>query len=254
MNIGKNRVIQEFTNWGELFKIEFDITVNKLGSGWTNILHFTKGGKISNTKIDEVGNRIPGIWMHSDSYFYFENDFCTFNNGCGKTKTFALNTKYKITIQQYMDADTTTYWFQIIIDDQELLKKPFPKVNLLQNFPNVKVYASDPWGPSFAGKGSICNLKIDEKHITQLSGCIEEDKDLSGNDLPGNPRENVDLKDCHTLCLNNNQCHFWTYGFDHTEHYRRCWLKSSDSGRTEFKGLISGPKICGELSLCSVVI
>ena len=97
LNIGKDRVIQEFYNWGLSFKIEFDITVNKLGSGYSNVLHFTANGNN-----DDLGDRIPGIWMHSDSFFYIENDFCTiFENGCGTQKTFALNTKYNITIQQY---------------------------------------------------------------------------------------------------------------------------------------------------------
>ena len=85
LNLAKNRVIQEFFNYGESYKIEFEITVDKLGTGWTNILHFTANATAPGDLGD--GNRIPGVWMHSDSYFYIE----TF--GLGITKTFSLNTK-----------------------------------------------------------------------------------------------------------------------------------------------------------------
>ena len=49
---------------------------------------------------------------------------------------------------------------------------------------------------------------------------------------------------CQTLCLNNNNCTFWT--FKVTGGY--CWLKSSDSGREPLTGLTSGPKICSKLN------
>ena len=52
---------------------------------------------------------------------------------------------------------------------------------------------------------------------------------------------------CQTLCLNNINCNYWTFGV--TFHPGRCWLKSSDSGRRSYSGLTSGPKNCGKLTL-----
>ena len=155
-NLSEENLIQEFRNYGTLFKIEFEITVNNLGSGWTNILHFTQGKTISES--GEVGNRIPGIWMADSGNFYIENDFCNFDSKCGFYKGFDLNTKYKIKIQQYLNADNR-YVYEVIYNGVKEINVVFPEENKPKNFPNVKLYASG-WDSSFAGKGSICNVKI----------------------------------------------------------------------------------------------
>ena len=90
-----------------------------------------------------------------------------------------------------------------------------------------------------------------QNHVTTslfLDSCIEEDTDFLGNLLPGLPvYTNVaNPTACRTLCQSNSNCKFWTYGL--TAHSGKCWLKSSDSGRQSYSGLISGQKTCCKLS------
>ena len=93
LNIGKDRLIQNFTNWGKEYKIEFDITIDKLGYQYANVLQFT------NANEDMVeGSRIPGVWINPpNSYIYIQN------GDIGRVYPFTLNTKYHISIQQFKE-------------------------------------------------------------------------------------------------------------------------------------------------------
>ena len=72
-----------------------------------------------------------------------------------------------------------------------------------------------------------------------------------GNDLPGMPVKYVaNPTACQKLCQSNSNCNFWTYRHGYYSYDRKCWLKSSDTGRVSalYEGLTSGPKKCGKLS------
>jgi hypothetical protein len=239
-NLAKNGIVQVFPKWGDLYKVEFEITVTNVnvGSEWINILHFTAKGD-SGDGISHDGDRIPAVWINTaSSYFYIVSRVN--GNRKGYTHNFNLNTKYHIKIKQ------TSAAYEVIINDASIVSIPN---SVGTSFPDVTLYASDPWTDSFSGTGSICNVKIysGEKDIPVIvqpqDSCIEEDTDFEGNDLPGNPRTDVpNPTACRTLCLNNNNCNFWTYGL--TAHSGNCWLKSSDSGRKPYSGLIAGRKKC----------
>jgi hypothetical protein len=79
--------------------------------------------------------------------------------------------------------------------------------------------------------------------------CFERDTDYYGNDINLNSdhenygrgagkRESV--KDCQTLCQETKGCLVFTYKTGNKE----CWLKSTDNGRSNSAGDISGKKFC----------
>ena len=56
-NITKNKLIQNFENWGLVYHVEFTLEVTKVpNETWTNVFHFT-------SKSDKVyyGDRIPAL-------------------------------------------------------------------------------------------------------------------------------------------------------------------------------------------------
>ena len=79
--------------------------------------------------------------------------------------------------------------------------------------------------------------------------CYERDIDFYGFDLNNQPddknyawedgKRNSPLE-CQKLCQSTKECKAFTY-YPRNGH---CWLKTSDSDRREFGGMISGPKHC----------
>ena len=68
-----------------------------------------------------------------------------------------LGKKYQITIKQFKDNENM-HWYEIIINTESIFKMQ----NIApQSFPNVYLFASDPWYSSFSSyHGSICNFTI----------------------------------------------------------------------------------------------
>ena len=74
-----------------------------------------------------------------------------------------------------------------------------------------------------------------------ISGCFENNIDFKSNDVPGGAVNGLSsAEDCAKQCTRNKECKFFTY------HKRRkkCWLKSSDSGRRPAGDHVSGRKNC----------
>ena len=74
------------------------------------------------------------------------------------------------------------------------------------------------------------------------SGCVKEDNiDYNGNDIKNKKYffENG-LQKCISWCGGTLACGYWTF----SKSEKRCYLKTSDSGRTEHAGTISGTKNC----------
>ena len=150
----------EFLNWGKVFTIEFDITVNELFSyssmteTWINVFHFTEKCNKEND-----GDRIPALFIHNDNG---KGKFLVSSYVEGQIKNkdfeFVLGEKYQIKIQQFKDEDNGKFWYQIVSNDEviEKIENSNPK-----SYPKVKLYRSSPWlTPFFSDLGSICNVKI----------------------------------------------------------------------------------------------
>merc|ERR1719289_213236 len=86
----------------------------------------------------------------------------------------------------------------------------------------------------------IATLAADGSGFT---GCvIEKNVKYSGNNLSS--KRGINQETCALLCFKKPSCTHWTY--NPTYQGGKCWLKSSDSGRTKSRtGSTSGQKACG---------
>ena len=82
-------------------------------------------------------------------------------------------------------------------------------------------------------------------------GCYEQNTNFGGYDINVQPdAENFALGsgkrnsnfECQQLCQSTEGCEFYTYD----PHRNACFLKSSDRGRSQLQGIVSGPKFCGK--------
>ena len=151
-SIYKNNLVQVYPNWGDLFKIDFRITVTKLPQEtWTNVFHFSADGDHVN-----YGDRIPGFWIYNPGYFVISSAI-NGNSNYYQEFPIVLGKQYQMTIQQFKD-NNGKYFYEIVIDGQSKFKIENTQA---QSFSNVKLYAGDPWySPFYSNLGSFCNITI----------------------------------------------------------------------------------------------
>ena len=152
LNITRDMMVKEYQNWGEVFKIEFDIKVTKLPTTEQpiNVFHITANGNYH-----QHGDRIPAIWIYRNGDFHISSSI---NGDLDHWNRFAfdLEKMYQIIIQQFKESDK--YWYEIIIDSESKYKTENTQ---LRSFPNVKFYASDPWYEPFSSDfGCVGNITI----------------------------------------------------------------------------------------------
>ena len=146
-------MVQEYQNWGEQFKIEFDIKITKRPNNlqWINVIHFTANGDHH-----AYGDRIPAVFICWDGKVYFFSAISG-NHNHEETFDYELEQMYHIVIQQYKGLNDD-YWFEIVIDGDSKVKIQNTQQ---QSFSNVKFYASDPWFDPFSSEfGCIGNVTI----------------------------------------------------------------------------------------------
>ena len=134
----QGQILKTFDNWGNTFKIEFDIKVDEEApQQWVNVFHFTNGEDCC-----LKGSRIPAFYIWKPRRFVI----CTAIDNSGNyywTNQFDYGQKYHFEISQ--DANGI---FKIIRDGQ--LKSEIQN-SQPQNYNNVKAYLSDPWHAEFLG-------------------------------------------------------------------------------------------------------
>ena len=144
-------MVQEYKNWGEIFKIEFDIKVTKLSTKeWMNVFHFT-----INENLNQYGDRIPTLFINKDGKFY---SFTAISGDLSHVVKFdfELEKLHKVIIQQFKESEK--YWYEIIMDGESKVKIENKQP---QSFSSVKFYASNPWYEPFSSEfGCIGNIKI----------------------------------------------------------------------------------------------
>ena len=156
-SITKNKLIKTYQNWGDVFKIEFGITVKKLPRElWTSVFHFSADGDYVN-----YGDRIPGLWIYNPGYFVISSAV-NGNSNLYKEFPIILGKQYQMIIQQFKDSDGK-YWYEIVIDG---VSEYMIENTKAESFSNVKLYTSDPWYDPFSSDmGRICDIKISPSHV-----------------------------------------------------------------------------------------
>ena len=146
-------MVREFKNWGENFKIEFNIKITKQPGDYINVIHFTANG---NGLV--YGDRIPAVYIRGGKVYFFSAINGNFNHNY--QFDYQLKHMYHIIIKQYKGKgyNGLAYWFEIIIDGESKFKIQNTQQ---KSFPNVKFYASDPWYDPFSSEfGCFGNITI----------------------------------------------------------------------------------------------
>ena len=66
VNVVKGHIMANYSKWGHLYKIEFDITVSaNLHAKWHNVFHFT-----ANDNNENYGDRVPAFLVDRERVFY----------------------------------------------------------------------------------------------------------------------------------------------------------------------------------------
>ena len=134
----QGQILQTFDNWGNTFKIEFDITVDEAAPHqYANVFHFTNGENCCGK-----GSRIPAFWIEKPRRFLICTAINNNGNHCWYNQ-FDYGQKYHFEISQ--DANGI---FKIIRDGQ--LKSEIQN-SQPQDYNNVEAYLSDPWHVEFLG-------------------------------------------------------------------------------------------------------
>ena len=149
----KNKVVNEFQNWGDEYLVEFDIAVANLPSSSTSVFRFTStnGNGLSD------GDRIPALFILKDGIFHFVTSVNN-NPEYQLNVAFELGKMYHVTILQQKNKEDGKHWYEILIDGESKLKIE----NIApRSYTNVKLYASDSYfDPFITNVGSICNVNI----------------------------------------------------------------------------------------------
>ncbi|XP_065656240.1 uncharacterized protein LOC136081866 [Hydra vulgaris] len=146
----KGNLIAEIPKLDKEYLISFDLYPNKIDSGLYNIIHFTIGSRGGN-----YGDRVPEIWFNDDNKGGLRIDLPINNNSYYTyfTKPLAVKTWTNIEVSQISKGSVH---LSIIKLNGEIA---FSEINnQVQNFDNVKVFASNPWNN--AQDGFIKNLFV----------------------------------------------------------------------------------------------
>ena len=201
-DVVRGKEVQKIKNWGKLFMVQFEITISNSGEGWINVFHFTAHSDNSN-----YGDRIPAMWIKrnngSEAGRFHIASAISDDKDMNKEYDYELGKKYQITIKQFKDNENM-HWYEIIINTESIFKMQ----NIApQSFPNVKLYASDPWYSSFSSyHGSVCNFSI-SSFDAEVDCCYQEtvgDEHFCASGIPC--KEDEGDCDSHNECQDGLSC------------------------------------------------
>ena len=81
--------------------------------------------------------------------------------------------------------------------------------------------------------------------------CFYEKTDFYGNDILA-PNAFVSAKNpsaCQIECQKNTECQVWSYNTNSDGNGLNCWLKYKQGFTTYKSDRISGPKVCGKMTI-----
>ena len=163
-SLTKGDYVWSFSDWGDEFKIEYDVIVNREFEGgymegpglWTSLFHLTTG------EYSGVGGRIPAVFLNPAKFFYTcyqvngNDDYC-------KNYNYELNKDYHFEISQYKSNGEAIYSIKVNGETFHEIVNTTPL-----KYKDVKLYLSDPWYETFAPFGKLSNLKM-IADLTKLS-------------------------------------------------------------------------------------
>jgi len=162
LNITNGHLSRIYQEWGDVYSIEFEITVNKMSksTAWQNVFQFAVGGASV--------SRIPAFNIRTNGAFHFSTSLSG-NRGWGLYHSLEVGKPTQIAIKQVKDG--SQYWFEITKNGKTIFKEEqldpfrFSNVYLYESYPSSK----DAFTAEF---GSICNVTISGGVSSGSSGAI----------------------------------------------------------------------------------
>ena len=148
----KGQIFQTFEEWGNIFRIEFDILASRVQ--WdTSILHLTTG---------EESVKIPALTVWGTQFVVDSPGIPLVRYG------FEIDRKYHFVIEQILEDGIVM--FKVIVDGEVFHSQ---QNNNYNNYNNVIAYVSDPWKDPFDGCLDNLTLTPGSKYYYAVILCIQ---------------------------------------------------------------------------------
>ena len=118
--VKKNNEIGAIASWGPLFRVSFDLKINKLGSNWGSILIF----KANDGDCCSVGDRIPMIMVNNNGHIAIASAVSGNGNYYFYHKV-QLNKWYKIVIEQKTIHGKVNWSYLVILTEPKVCLSKF---------------------------------------------------------------------------------------------------------------------------------
>ena len=141
-----------YSDFGDVFTIDFDIRVNVMPTTTLNVFQFTDSyGDDNNNDYS-----LPTVMVNPDSSLRI---LTSLNNNAnyGTDFNFILERLHHVTIKQFKE--NNRIWYEIIIDGETIEEKVENKN--FNKYPTVNLMLSNNVQDSFTSEyGYVCNLKV----------------------------------------------------------------------------------------------
>ena len=95
--IEKNYLMTKLNFITKEYKVTFDLYVAEFGSGWQNVVHFTKGGNMG-----VYGDRTPGVWLSDDGLLHVASAVNDYLGGWNITTPLVAGKWFNLEISQLL--------------------------------------------------------------------------------------------------------------------------------------------------------
>ena len=156
VELSRDNLVWTVPNWGDEIEIEFDVMVNsEISQDWSNVFHMIAIDKDN----AQLGSRLPSfmVWNSAKKF-----EICFSVNGDENYPIYVeyqLNEWYHFQISQFkIPTGGTVYRIRVNGNDVFEIQNLVPR-----NFPEAKLYLSNPWLPSLGSYGTLSNLIVTKK-------------------------------------------------------------------------------------------
>lgn len=143
LRLTRSKILSTLSFLPKTSSISFTVKPRKFTSGWSNVIHFSTGSKLS---------RLPAVFLRRNSIY-----ICGYVNGNSNYQVHQKIHVNKWTAVQVVNARGSDgyYYWSVYLNGKLVhrVKNTTPK-----RFKNVRVYVTDPWYKPFVG--TIRHLRI----------------------------------------------------------------------------------------------
>ena len=167
VELSRDNLVWTVSNWGYAIEIEFDVMVHsEISEDWSNVFHMIA---IDHDNA-QLGSRLPSfnVWNGGKKF-----EICFSVNGNDNYPIYIeyqLNQWYHFQISQLINP-TGGAVYRIRVNGNTVHEIPNSKP---KDFPEAKLYLSNPWLPSLGSYGTLSNLTVKKEGKISLWFLIKE--------------------------------------------------------------------------------